>query len=223
MKSKIQSTEKAPGLAPRDRLAALPPERQAQLLNPAEAEFAAQGFAGASLNRILEQAGMSKGQAYYYISDKLDLYRAVIDRAFRRLASQMGFTFGTPTGPEAFWDRMKALFIRITEIMLAEERLSALACGIYESAETRGVLAAIDASIRDAAADLVTLGQNLGAVRDDMPHALLFDLLFGMALEMDRWLAAHWHELDETEALRLNMAMFAMLRAAASPVEEQRP
>ncbi|MEJ2411134.1 MAG: TetR/AcrR family transcriptional regulator [Novosphingobium sp.] len=220
MKSKTRSTDRMFETTPRDRLAALPPERQAQLLDPAEAEFAAQGFAGASLNRILEQAGMSKGQAYYYISDKLDLYRATIDRAFRRLASQMDFTFGTPAGPEEFWGRMKALFTRITEIMLADERLAALACGIYESAETRGVLAATDASIRSTAADLVTLGQKLGAVRDDMPHSLLFDLLFGMALEMDRWLAAHWHELDESEALRLNMAMFAMLRAAASPVKE---
>lgn len=220
MAPKLATHDKRTGATPHDRLLALPPERRALLLDSAEDEFAALGFAGASLNRILARAGMSKGQAYYYIADKADLYRAVIGRALARLTAQMEFSFGTPADTEAFWRQASALFTRITAVLLQDDRLAALASGIYESAKTRAALASANTSVRTGAAGLVALGQSLGAVRSDMPETLLVDALFGMMLEMDRWLAVNWRSLDEAEALRLSEAMFTMLRAAAAPAKE---
>jgi AcrR family transcriptional regulator len=43
-------------------------------LEAAAKEFVAHGFEAASLNRILDDAGISKGAAYYYFDDKTDLY-----------------------------------------------------------------------------------------------------------------------------------------------------
>ncbi len=40
--------------------------------------FVAHGYVGASLNRILDDAGISKGAAYYYFDDKADLYATAI-------------------------------------------------------------------------------------------------------------------------------------------------
>lgn len=204
-----------PPKTPRARLNSLDAHRQAQLLDPAEAEFAAHGFSDASLNRILAAAGMSKGQAYYYIADKADLYGAVIDRAFRRFVDTLGFTFGTPTTADAFWERVEQLFARISAALLADDRLAALACGFYENETTRAALP--EAYLLDRFAHLMTLGRAAGAVRTDVPDSLFMAMSFSMAVEVDRWFAKHWHTLDDAEALRLNQITVGMFRAMASP------
>jgi AcrR family transcriptional regulator len=50
----------------RSRFARLPPEQQQVILRAALEEFAARGFHDASLNRVIEAAGISKGSMYYY-------------------------------------------------------------------------------------------------------------------------------------------------------------
>ncbi len=200
---------------PRARLMALSPARQAQLLDPAEAEFAAHGFAGASLNRILAAAGMSKGQAYYYIKDKADLYGAVIERAFRRLVTKLDFTFGTPPDAKAFWDGVDRLFRRVSEVLLQDPALAALASGLYESEATRAALPG--GFLREGFARLVAIGRAVGAVRGDLPDSLFMTMLFAMGLEADRWFAQHWQELEEAEVLRLNREVVGMFRRVAAP------
>lgn len=54
-------------------------EHRERLLEAALTEFADQGFVAASINRILRQAGMSKGQFYYHFKDKEGLYFAAIE------------------------------------------------------------------------------------------------------------------------------------------------
>ena len=72
-------------LQARVRLRQLPAQQRAAWLDIAEEEFRALGFEGASMNRILTRAALSKGQAYYYFADKGELYRAVIERAITEL------------------------------------------------------------------------------------------------------------------------------------------
>lgn len=202
--------------SPRARLAALPPERQAQLLDPAEAEFVAHGFDGASLNRILTAAGMSKGQSYYYIDGKADLYRAVIERGLQRLAKAMQGSFQQPATAIEFWQQIAAIFQRLTMELHKDEKLAALARGIYDGQTVQTALAEPLERIRIQADSLIALGQSLGAVRTDLPRTLLSDVLLGAAREIDRWFAAHWSELDKAEAIRLSDKTVDMLAAMAS-------
>lgn len=204
-----------PAGAARARLMALDAARRARLLDPAEAEFAAHGFAGASLNRILAAAGMSKGQAYYYIRDKADLYGAVIERAFGRLVTELDFTFQPPRDAEAFWAEVERLFREVSVLLLNQPALAALACGVYESDTTRAALPG--GFLREGFARLVAIGRSVGAVRDDLPESLLLPVLFAMALEADRWFARHWQDLDAAEVLRLNDRVVGMFRRVAEP------
>ena len=55
---------------PRPRIARLAEDKRTRILEAAAKEFAAAGYENASLNRILEHAGLSKGAAYYYFDDK---------------------------------------------------------------------------------------------------------------------------------------------------------
>jgi AcrR family transcriptional regulator len=204
----------------RTRLDALPEPRRAQLLDPAEAEFATHGFARASLNRILSNAGMSKGQAYHYITGKDDLYAAVLQRGFARLLARMDFHFGTPDHPGAFWARVNALLSRLNTVLRSDSRLAALAIGVYESPETRTASAETSATIRAQFTALIKQGQALGAVRADLPDDLLMDMFFAMASEADRWFATRWQSIEPAELARINQGVLALFRAAATPPKE---
>src|SRR5690349_16469357 len=63
---------------PRERNAAATKQR---LLDAAEEEFAARGFAGARLRDISLAAGVQPALIHHYFADKQGLYRAVLDRA----------------------------------------------------------------------------------------------------------------------------------------------
>ena len=54
-------------------------EHKQKLLDAALAEFNAYGYEQASINRILDKAGMSKGQFYYHFKNKEGLYFALIE------------------------------------------------------------------------------------------------------------------------------------------------
>lgn len=60
-------------------------ERRAQLLDTAIAVFLEQGYAGASVDRIVQRAGGSKATLYRHFSSKADLFAAII----QELVAQM--------------------------------------------------------------------------------------------------------------------------------------
>jgi TetR/AcrR family transcriptional regulator len=55
-------------------------EHSQELFEAALDEFILRGYENASLNTILDHAGMSKGQFYYHFKNKEGLYLALIDR-----------------------------------------------------------------------------------------------------------------------------------------------
>lgn len=185
------------------------------MLGPAEQEFATKGFADASLNRILSQAGMSKGQAYYYIADKADLYGAVLESAYQRLVCKLSFNFGHPENAEQYWQQVAELFGRVGLVLFQDQILAALAIRVYDSDITRTI--AQQLPFRTAFDALIEQGQQLGAVRSDLPNDLLRDMLFAMALEVDRWFGANWAELRSDIYLDLNTRIIGLFRSVAQP------
>lgn len=77
-----------------------------RLLDAAEKEFAAKGFAGARLEGIAKSARLKPGLIHFHFADKQGLYAAVLERAFAELDLQvqhllaLGPTGGEPTREE---------------------------------------------------------------------------------------------------------------------------
>ena len=63
---------------------------KANILRVATEEFATSGYAGARVNVIAEKTDTSKRMIYYYFGDKKELYRTVLEAAYRdiRLGEQ---------------------------------------------------------------------------------------------------------------------------------------
>ncbi len=160
---------------------------------------------------------MSKGQAYYYISGKADLYAAVIDRAITLLLERLTPSIGQPHDADAYWNRIEAGLSQLTEIFLDDGQLAALARGIYEGPQAQAALAEPLGRLRSQLEQLVMAGQRLGAVRDDLPGSLVVDTALAAARAIDRWFAEHWSDLKPAEARRVNQGSFEMIRALCAP------
>lgn len=61
-----------------------------ELFKYALEEFSARGYEQASINTILEKAGMSKGQFYYHFKSKEALYLALIAEVIQRKQAYLG-------------------------------------------------------------------------------------------------------------------------------------
>ena len=202
----------------RPRFAKLAPAQQHAILSAALDEFAAHGFHDASLNRVIDAAGISKGSMYYYFDGKDDLFAHVVRVEFERMFTALGpVALPAEPGPDAFWSAVETYYLDAMATLVARPQLAAL---------VRGWLAASDnPALQRAQADMeqeilpwvervLAAGQASGAVRTDLPSGLLIAVALGMGRAMDMWLMTQ--QTDE-DALPLISALTGMIRRALQP------
>src|SRR5947207_3655114 len=73
-----------------------PARTRERILAAAFQEFAAQGFAGARVDRIADRAGINKRMLYHYFGDKEGLFREVLRR---KIAERQAWGVATPDDP----------------------------------------------------------------------------------------------------------------------------
>lgn len=199
---------------PRPRFRKLAPDKQRAILSAAFDEFAAHGLQGASFNRIIERAGLSKGAMYYYFDDKEDLYLAVLSGAMAEIVAQLGDMPDVQGAPE-FWSALRALYFRMLDAYRSSPQQVGLARGFLRSLGVPKISEAYAAYAQSAAvwfAELLQKGQAAGAVRTDIEPELLLAAAFGMLEGTDRWLIERWEQLGEAALRTAADAIFGMLQ-----------
>ncbi len=181
-------------------------------------EFAAHGFHDASLNRVIDAAGISKGSMYYYFDGKDDLYAYVARTEMAGLLGHVGPPPDLGKGDaDAFWSVLENYYLRAMTALAASPQLAALLRGWAVASKTPAFQKAQgeveQASlpwIEQALAD----GQRVGAVRDDLPSTLLIAVVMGMGESMDVWLLSQQPEKEDLPGLI--GAIVSMIRGAVS-------
>lgn len=92
-------------------------DTRAKILEVAEAEFAAEGYAGAHLQKIAEQVNVRKTALYYYFDSKAALYSAVLESILEDLERVVASALETNETPER---QLEELVTRFND-MLAEK------------------------------------------------------------------------------------------------------
>jgi AcrR family transcriptional regulator len=187
-----------------------------RLLDAAERAFAAEGFGGASLDRIAEAAGFTRGAVYSNFADKADLFVAVLDRRLDRRHAEVADAMLAARGPDAFvaalrspaWTAGREDAMRQWLMLRDEFRLFALR---NPSAAER--LARYDRRQRDYYVEAIThlLGQ-LGVEPPINPR-----LAAAMLLAIDESLVRqHWIDADDVSATAVADAIEFLLDAAVA-------
>lgn len=188
----------------RDRFDNLDGDKQERLFEAAANEFSDHGFEGASLNRIIDVAGMSKGSLYYYFDDKSDLYATVIERATTALVKMVGgFSLDELTA-ESFWPTLEGAVRRMAEYMNRNAWFVRLGRSFYRLRGTDGRAATkrVFDWMGQWTAAVIHRGQQLGVVRTDLPTPLLVEFTIAVGEVGDRWLVTHWDRMAPEERAR---------------------
>ncbi len=202
---------------PRPRFAKLEPDKQAGILSVAASEFAENGFEGASYNRIIEQAGLSKGAMYYYFDDKTDLYVTVLKDAIDRM---MAATLEGIEDAGGYWAQFEHMFKQSVAFTLEHPEFGALVRGLLDApARLRaagGPIEKLYASYRQQTVELIQAGQAQGEVRTDLPLELIVGVMFGMGEAVDRWWIENLETIgDDTD--RWARELIGLFRRVAEP------
>lgn len=205
----------------RPRFARLAQSQQDAILRAALDEFAAHSFHDASLNRVIEVAGISKGSMYYYFDGKEDLYAHVARVELMRLFAAVGpLTIPVAADPDAFWSTLESYYLQLMTTLAAFPRLAALIRNwiavsgnpVLEQAQQD-----LEETVMPWIEEVLTAGQAIGAVRTDLPPGLLIAVVVGMGQAMDTWLLTQ--QLDDADLPPLIGHLIAMIRRAVEPLD----
>lgn len=203
----------------RPRFNKLSAKKRERILEAAAKEFAANGYDGASMNRILDEAGISKGAAYYYFDDKADLYATTVLHYSQEIMSD---SLSDPAQFTAanFWDEMTAVYRhQFTSYAERPWVFGVVKAGGSLSAEMlmQGPLAELWEQAQFLLVQLFQRGRELGLIRTDLPDKLLMSLVIAVDDAHDRWLFDHWSELSPADLEQAASRISDTLRRLLSP------
>jgi TetR/AcrR family transcriptional regulator len=208
---------------PRPRFEKIPPEKRRQILDAAAREFAEKGYDGASLNRIIDDAGVSKGAMYYYFDDKEDLFHTVIVDVHEEFFAATG-EFPDVPDVKTFWRASEDFFAKMMSCAVSNPVL----IGLYKSWNAAMARGELSRSVRedqklhfDFHRTYVARGQQVGAVRRDLPDDLLLGLLEAVDDAGDHWFAMHFEELAEDDLRGMQRSFFDLYRRILEPREKK--
>ena len=182
-------------------------------------EFAQHGFHDASLNRVIEAAGISKGSLYYYFDGKEDLFAYVAQTGLGGLFAEVGTLPDLGAGDaDAFWAVLQDYYLRLARALLASPQLAALLRGWSAASKSpafRQATGEMEQASLPWIEQALTVGQRVGAVRDDLPPTLLMAAVMGMGEAMDFWLMSQ--ERDDAALPETIASLVGMIRRAVGP------
>jgi AcrR family transcriptional regulator len=187
---------------PRPRFARLSDKKRERILEAAAREFAAHGYADASMNKILDNAGISKGAAYYYFDDKADLFTTTVRHYAEELMADYPFALER-LDAESFWPTIGEGYAQ--QFAYAEDKPWAF--GVVKVA---GRLAPEEAAqfpslqqlveeLEHTLTGLIQRGQELSVIRSDLPDDFLAKVFIAVDDATDQWLLANWETLEHVE------------------------
>jgi AcrR family transcriptional regulator len=168
-------------------------------MEAAAKEFAAYGFERASLNRILAEADVSKGAAYYYFDDKADVFATTVQYYSQDILGDIADLAIEQLTTATFWPTLTQIYQQ--QLLYTFERPWAM--GVFKAVgkvspeilSANEPLATILAQIRGWLLTFLQHGQAIGIVRRDLPDDLLLGLFWTIDDVHDNWLLAHQAEL----------------------------
>jgi AcrR family transcriptional regulator len=205
---------------PRQRFHKLSSEKRATILTAAANAFAEHGYEKASQNRIIAEAGISKGAFYYYFDDKEDLYTTVLTSALERLIESVGPPQEVAS-VEEYWQQCHRIYRRSLHFWQEEPTTAAL---VRRLDRGDGPSIKAFANLRQLTdgfwRQFVVLGQRVGAVTLDLPVDLLVRILDGTTAATDVWVAERVDELAPERLDELADKLVNMLRRMSTTEPE---
>lgn len=207
----------------RSRFDNLDEEDQEEILREAGEEFADNGYESASLNAIIERAGISKGSLYYYFENKEDLFETVVERAASELMAYVADFSLEEMTEENFWEEFERVVRRMAEYASEHRWYIRLTRTFYRYSDRDAgpVRESTPFRIwREWTERFVERGRELGRIRDDVPRDLLVETLLAVTEAGDRWFLKQFEEYEDDDVARNAEKFVDLYRRVLEPADE---
>lgn len=211
-------------MSPRPRFEKLDETKREKILRAAGEEFGKRGFVGASLNKIISKAGISKGATYYYFDDKSDLFATVVDYVVQEMMELVDIIVFEKVTAEEFWPWVESQSEKSLQRLHDNLWMARVLRSALNFAETHPDSAVVQKTLsagRQWTTRFLMRGQQLGQVRSDVPLEFLVDITQNAGMAMDRWLFDHMEDWSEDEEKEWVAIATDMLRRLLEPREER--
>ncbi|GAA4908390.1 AcrR family transcriptional regulator [Nonomuraea thailandensis] len=180
----MTSTEQAEP-APRRRRGR-PGHDQSAILRAAVELFNRRGYDATSMGDLAKELGLTKPAIYHHVTGKEQLLGQALDDALDELTSVVTEASREQPGTGAY-QRLREVVRRSVEVLIAHQPSVTLLLRVRGNSEIE--LAALERRrwLDDRLAALVADAVAEGALRDDVPPALVSRLLFGMVNSLVEW------------------------------------
>ncbi len=163
----------AAGFDPEERAARMREERRAQVIAAAKEVFAERGYHNASVNDIIERAGIARGTFYLYFTGKAHVFASVLEEALAQLRRRVRPIEIAP-GAAPPHVQLQEILRGILEQALAERHFTRLLLALWLSPDeevSENVSAFHDQVLRLIAKSLER-GMQIGLVRPCDPELI---------------------------------------------------
>lgn len=204
---------------PRPRFEKAAPELKQAILTAARKEFAEQGYETASLNKILETAGLSKGAFYYYFDDKADLAITVILDVYGPLL--VSAPLPDPKSGDEFWSTLDAYMRRTLDQIESDPEKMALISKVgsllLRDPQLAKRMVPLVAQQRQEYGKLWAKGAALGAVRTDLSIPVQMALIQALKESLGRALLPHDRAPTTEELEHFSRVQMDLIRRVCEP------
>lgn len=210
-------------MAARSRFDNLDDDEQEKILRNAGEEFADNGYAQASLNAIIEKAGISKGSLYYYFENKEDLFATVLERAVAEVVEHIGGFSIQELTEENFWEELERVVMEVAAYTGRHPwymRILRLFYRVRDSQPGAVRDSEMYQLARRVTDRVIERGQELGVIRTDASREFLVEMVLGVAEAGDRWLLDRFESDDEIDFEREAERQIEVFRRILEPREE---
>jgi len=209
-------------MSPLSRFQRLSDERQNAILDAAVRDFVDNGYEGASLNRIIAAAGISKGAMYYYFEDKADLFVTAVRRFDPGGQVERAGLLDVDSAA-SYWVALDALFQAAVQHAVAHPEAVGLGKAFYGIPREQWFAGHIGEYMAEKMAELAQIfevGQRVGAIRTDLPIPVLQQLWLNINEVLERWALEQWDESTDDQRAHLFDCAVDVFKRTFTPKEQ---
>lgn len=187
------------------------PHRRA-LIEATVDEFAAAGYQGASLNRIIRAAGISKSSFYHAAGSKAELLDVVVRALVDEIRAQWSPPPAESFAASDFWRRVQDALEGFAGLVASSREAALLGRILYlPAAEGDDARSAVLDAVGRWVAAVIAAGRGAGAVEDGPDPAVQAAAAMGMLRGLDEWALAQAEPVspDAAEVARLLRRLLA--------------
>lgn len=203
---------------PTARIEGLTTERFANILSVALDEFASCRYNDASFNRIIKNCQMAKGTMYYYFKSKEDLFLTIHKATLRDFKKVTALASQEAEDANSFWNHAEDLLLEFYRTLYRKPAVSQFVTNFLTQESRReghpaiATVNAIDGWLRA----FLARGEELGAIRSDLPIEQLAVLSWGIWESCRSWLPC---EENKMQAIVHPDVILDIFRRALTPIE----